>query len=143
MWVRLSSVFRFRQRACESGVAQIMDALIAEVGKDRLGVRLSPFGGASQARPRAALSCCGAEPVRAWRAAVQAAAFACAVCLAVFWWLGSRRSSDADAALCKAQSHASRCDPASRQALRLCGLCSVATLSGGCNVHHRHGVQKG
>jgi len=86
-----------------------MDALIAEVGKDRLGVRLSPFGGASQARPRAALSCCGAEPVRAWRAAVQAAAFACAVCLAVFWWLGSRRSSDADAALCKAQSHASRC----------------------------------
>jgi len=68
----------WRQRACERGGAQIMDALIAEVGKDRLGVRLSPFGGASQARPRAAQSSCGAEPVRAWHAAVQAAGFACA-----------------------------------------------------------------
>lgn len=32
-------------------VAQIIDALIAEVGKDRVGVRLSPFGGASQVYP--------------------------------------------------------------------------------------------
>ena len=29
-------------------VLQIIDALIAEVGKDKVGVRLSPFGGASQ-----------------------------------------------------------------------------------------------
>ncbi|KAK9845295.1 hypothetical protein WJX81_002650 [Elliptochloris bilobata] len=33
---------------CRLGI-EIMDALIAEVGKDKVGVRLSPFGGASQA----------------------------------------------------------------------------------------------